>query len=77
MTPRHGRSGCPPVPGVGQSEAAAVLEQLGHFDGGDGIRWPSPGNVTGPKAAWVGRLEDGESLTPAELREFLIVRCDH
>lgn len=51
MTPRRGRSGCLSVPDFGQSEVAAVLEQLGYF-------------------------EDGESITPAELREFLVVQCD-
>ncbi|WBL36932.1 hypothetical protein O0235_05050 [Tepidiforma flava] len=64
------------MPDFGQSEVAAVLEQLGYFDGGDGIHWLSSGKVTGPKATWVGRLEDGESITPAELREFLVVQCD-
>ena len=64
------------MPDLGQREVEAVLEALGYFDGGDGICWVSAGLITGPKAIWVGRLDDDETITEAELREFLVIQCD-
>jgi hypothetical protein len=61
---------------IGQSELTAILEALGYYDSGDGIHWLSAGVVTGPKGIWVGRLDDNEVITPAELRDFLVIQCD-
>lgn len=56
---------------VGNAEVRAVAEALGYHPESDGL-FISDGRSTGPKAIWIGFLDEDEYITPQELWEFLI-----
>ncbi len=48
-----------------------MAEALGYYPESDGI-FISDGRSTGPKAIWIGYLEDDEYISQRELWEFLV-----
>ena len=48
-----------------------MAEALGYHPEPDGL-YISDGSSTGPKAIWIGVLDDDEYITPTELWEFLV-----
>lgn len=56
---------------LGNEQVRAAAEALGYHHEGDGI-YVSDGSSTGPKAIWIGSLDEDEYITMRELWEFLV-----